>query len=275
MTQQHVVSADGTRIGFELHGAGPMLVAVHGATADRNRWAAVATSLAAHFTLVAMDRRGRGLSRDEAADSYDIGREAEDVRAVIAAASARQSGRPVYLLGHSFGGLCAIDAARDNPLVRRLLVYEPAFATPGFDVIGPGPLAELSAMVDAGQLETALEYFFLRVIEVDPVMVAAMKFMPTWQPRLEAVHTLVREGRAANTWQPQAMDRLNRPVRYFVGGISPLWLRAAAYAAQAATPGSDIVELHGQAHGAMDTAPGLFVDELLRFWNDEPDVAAA
>ncbi|GAC1621031.1 MAG: alpha/beta hydrolase [Nevskia sp.] len=265
--QQHAVSADGSRIGFEVRGRGPVLVAVHGATADRSRWDAVVKPLVEQFTLVAMDRRGRGLSLAEAAGPYDIAREAEDVRAVIAAASALQGGAPVFLLGHSYGGLCALDAARGNARVARLLVYEPAFATPGFDVIGPEPLAELTRLIESGQREAALEFFFLKVIAVAPVMVAAMKFMPTWARRLEAVHTLVREGRAANAWQPDALQSLPMPVRYFVGGISPPWLRAAAHAAQAATPGSDIVELAGQAHGAMDTAPALFVGELRRFWD--------
>lgn len=270
MTPEHVVSADGSRIGFEVRGKGPVLVAVHGATADRNRWAAVVRPLTDRFTLVAMDRRGRGHSRDEASGPYDIAREAEDVRAVVSAARRLQAGRPVYLLGHSYGGICAIDAARGNPEVAKLIVYEPAFATPGYDVIGPGPLAELTALIEAGQLETALEFFFLKVIEVEPAMVAAMKMMPTWKPRLDAVHTLVREGAAANAWRPVGLEALAMPVRYLVGGISPPWLRAAAYAAQAATPGSDIVELPGQAHGAMDTAPALFVDTVWRFWESAP-----
>ena len=38
-----VVSADGTRIGCEVVGAGPPLLLVHGSTADRSRWAASAT----------------------------------------------------------------------------------------------------------------------------------------------------------------------------------------------------------------------------------------
>ena len=45
------VSADGTRIGCEVDGAGPPLLLVHGSTADRSRWAAVRAALAARFTL--------------------------------------------------------------------------------------------------------------------------------------------------------------------------------------------------------------------------------
>jgi pimeloyl-ACP methyl ester carboxylesterase len=37
-------------------------------------------------------------------------------------AVANESGRPVDLLGHSFGGICALAAAVLSPTVRRLVV---------------------------------------------------------------------------------------------------------------------------------------------------------
>jgi pimeloyl-ACP methyl ester carboxylesterase len=43
-------------------------------------------------------------------------------------------------------------------------------------------------------------------------------------------------------------------------------LKASAAATQAALPHSDIVELPGQGHAAMDTAPQLFLDEVIRFF---------
>lgn len=264
MTVHSLVSADGTRIGWEQKGSGPMLVLVHGATADRNRWTAVERPLSEHYTLVMMDRRGRGLSREEAPADYRIAAEVDDVRAVIAAAAAAQ-GAPVLLFGHSYGGLCALDAALDNADVARLMVYEPAFATPGLDVIGPDALAELAALIAAGAHERALEYFFVRVIGVPEAMIAMLKGLPSWQQRLDAVPTLTREGAAANAWQPDRIAALRMPLRILVGEVSPPWLRAAALAAHAAAPSSSLVELPGQAHAAMDTAPRLFIDELRRF----------
>ena len=213
-----------------------------------------------------IDRRGRGLSRDEAAGDYRIAREAEDVRAVVAEA-ARVQGGPVFLFGHSYGGLCVLDAALDNAEVARLLVYEPAFATPGMDVIGPSALAELVVLLDAGRADEALGYFFERVISVPAPMVALMREQKAaWQQRLAAVHTLVREGMAANAWQPAQLAALTMPLRFLLGSVSPPWLQAAAQAAHAAAPQSSLVLLPGQAHGAMDTAPQLFVDEVVRFF---------
>jgi pimeloyl-ACP methyl ester carboxylesterase len=53
-----VASADGTRIGCEVAGAGPPLLLVHGSTADRSRWASVREALAARFTLHLMTGAG-------------------------------------------------------------------------------------------------------------------------------------------------------------------------------------------------------------------------
>lgn len=264
MSQHAITVADGSRIGWEQKGSGPTLVLVHGATADRHRWSAVEAELARHYTLVLMDRRGRGLSTAEGSGVYELGREVDDVRAVVAEA-ARAQGGPVLLFGHSFGGLCVLDAALDNPQVGKLMVYEPAFATPGLDVIGPDALAGLDAMIAAGRSEEALEYFFIDVIGVPPAMIPMLKSLPSWKQRLDAVPTLPREGRAANRWRPTRMAELSMPLRILVGTESPAWLRAAALAAHAAAPRSSLVELPGQAHAAMDTAPKLFIDELRAF----------
>jgi pimeloyl-ACP methyl ester carboxylesterase len=55
------------------------------------------------FTVYAMDRRGRGASGD--APEYALEREFEDVAAAVDALPG-----PVYLYGHSFGGVCAVEA---------------------------------------------------------------------------------------------------------------------------------------------------------------------
>lgn len=274
LRQTHTVTgSDGTAIGWVQRGRGPVMVLVHGATADHTRWATVEAQLAARFTLVLMDRRGRGLSAAEAPGPYDLEREAADVRAVIAAAAGLQGGAPIYLFGHSYGGLCVLDAVAGDPdtaaKVAKLLVYEPAFATPGYPVIGPEALKTLVERVDAGDADAALDYFFVTIIGVDPAVVAAMKQMPGWDQRRAAVHTLAREGAAANVWKPARIAALPMPLRILVGEISPAWLRAASFAAHNAAPHSTIVELPGQAHGAMDSAPRLFIDEVARFWTEE------
>src|SRR5687767_12584490 len=104
MELHEVRSADGTKIGAWKTGAGDPLVLVHGATADHTRWRPVLDQLAAVYTVYAMDRRGRGASADAA--EYALERESEDVAALVDSLDA-----PAHLLGHSYGGLCAMEGA--------------------------------------------------------------------------------------------------------------------------------------------------------------------
>jgi pimeloyl-ACP methyl ester carboxylesterase len=59
-------------------------------------------------TVLAIDRRGRGRSGD--AHDYAIEREYENVAAVV-----EWAGEGVNVLGHSYGGICALEA----PLLSR------------------------------------------------------------------------------------------------------------------------------------------------------------
>src|SRR5689334_295697 len=94
-----VASADGTRIAIECAGAGPSLVIVHGGTGDHTRWTPLFPLLTKNFRVCAMDRRAHGASGDTL--PYTLQKEVEDVVAVVNA----QPGL-VFVLGHSFGGVC-------------------------------------------------------------------------------------------------------------------------------------------------------------------------
>ncbi|MGC8000707.1 alpha/beta fold hydrolase, partial [Salmonella enterica] len=82
-------------------GSGPPLLLVHGTTGDHSTWGSVLAGLQQHHTVWTLDRRGRGHSGDAA--NYSLEHESEDIAAVIDAI-----GSSVNLLGHSFGGLCAL-----------------------------------------------------------------------------------------------------------------------------------------------------------------------
>jgi pimeloyl-ACP methyl ester carboxylesterase len=59
-----IQSKDGTLLACQRSGTGPPLILVHGGTADHTRWAPILPALEEHFTVYAMDRRGRGSSGD-------------------------------------------------------------------------------------------------------------------------------------------------------------------------------------------------------------------
>ena len=103
-----VTSRDGTHIAYERSGEGPPLVLVHGTTAAHFTWELVLPELQKHFTVYAIDRRGRGESGGTDYD-YEIEREFEDVVTLI-----DSIGGTVGLLGHSYGAICA----RGGPALR-------------------------------------------------------------------------------------------------------------------------------------------------------------
>ena len=118
-----VESRDGTPIAVFSSGTGPPLLVVHGATADHTTFRVVGPLLATSFTVHAIDRRGRGASGDTA--PYAIEREFEDL-AAVAEALATESGTSVDVVGHSYGGRCALGAALRTDALGRVVSYEGA-----------------------------------------------------------------------------------------------------------------------------------------------------
>jgi pimeloyl-ACP methyl ester carboxylesterase len=55
------------------------------------------------------------------------------------------------------------------------------------------------------------------------------------------------------------------PTLLLLGGDSPQFFRSATEALTAILPNSRIVELPGQQHIAMDTAPDIFIREVVMF----------
>lgn len=81
---EKAASLDGTWIAFHRRGVGPPLVLVAGTgAANPLAWTGVIPRLAEQFTVIAIDRRGRGASSD--GPVYALEREAEDLAAVVGA----------------------------------------------------------------------------------------------------------------------------------------------------------------------------------------------
>lgn len=259
-----VISADGTRIGFEVRGVGPGLILLHGGTADRTRWAQVAPILAERFTLYLVDRRGRGLSGDGPEAAYTIEREAEDLLAVAEAAAGANG--LVHLLGHSYGALITLETLPRGGPFDRVVLYEPPFRTNGLAVFPSGVLDTMAERLAADDRDGVLAAFFRGAIGLDEAAVDAQRRTPMWPARLAAAHTIVREGRVADTYRPRPeLSRLTVPVRFLLGTDSPEYVRAATRAAHRTVPGSDILDLPGQAHMAMDTIPEKFAGVVTDF----------
>ena len=259
-TLETVTSEDGTEIAYEQTGSGPPLVLVHGTTADHTRWEPVRPAFDEHRTVYAMDRRGRGESGD--GPEYALEREAEDVVAVVESIDG-----PVTLLGHSYGGLCSLEAALQTDGLERLVLYEPPLPVGDPDRDTEPMLDEMDALIEAGEREDALVLFLGDLAGMPPAELDALRSAPNWPARVGAVHTVLREERARKAYEfdPARFASLTTPTLLLRGGdTAPLHENATA-ALDDALPDSRIVVLEGQAHAAMSTAPDLFADEVLSF----------
>ncbi len=97
-------------------------MALHGLTGHGKRWQILAEQLPDH-RIIAPDLRGHG--RSTALPPWDFETLVADVVTVVA----DETDRPVTLVGHSFGGACALHLVHRHPhLVRALVLLDPAIA---------------------------------------------------------------------------------------------------------------------------------------------------
>jgi pimeloyl-ACP methyl ester carboxylesterase len=253
-----VSSKDGTRIAVECTGKGPSLLIVHGGTGDRRRWKPLLPLFASHFTVCAMDRRGHGES--EAGSNYSLRKEFEDVAAVVKS----RPGGPVFALGHSIGGVCALEAAFLTNKISKLALYEP----PLQDLDHTAVVDRMEKMIHAGDREQALVTFLREIVMLSPEEIAAMKRQAAWPSRVSGIDIQIREIRAMSKYRFDAkrMRTLAVPTLLLAGSktASPQ-LKQAINSLKDTLPKRTLVVFEGQEHNAMDKIPQQFAETVTRF----------
>ncbi|MDD7965012.1 alpha/beta fold hydrolase [Actinomycetospora lemnae] len=204
------------------------------------------------------DRRGKGDSGDT--EPYSFDREHEDLRAI-----AIWFDGEAVLAAHSSAAVCLLGAAADGLPASTLVVDEPPWPLGGRDD-PTGALDAMEARLAAGDPEGALEIGLLRLVGVPEPAPAGMKQAPGWAERVANAHTWPREGRELER-MPAGTDVL-RDVRLrtvmLLGEQSPEHLRRSTAAVADALPDVEVVDLPGQGHTALQTAPALVADVLRR-----------
>jgi len=254
-----IESRDGTAIAFARSGMGPPLVLVHGTTADHTRWKPLLPQFEARFTVYAVDRRGRGGSGD--AEDYSIEREFDDIAAVVDAID-----EPVLLLGHSYGAVCALEASLRTANLRKLVLYEPPIRTVG-SFYSSGVVESLQALLDSGDGDSVVTTFFREVVRAPEEELRMLRTLPNWTARVAAARTIPREMRINEEYRFESarFSAMRVPTLLLLGGSSPAKFKDAVELVFGALPDARIAVMPGQQHTAMNTAPDLFVREVLDF----------
>ncbi|MFI0351269.1 alpha/beta fold hydrolase [Actinomadura sp. 9N407] len=260
------LSRDGTEIAFERLGAGPAVILVPSALADRTDTRKLAGLLADHFTVLNYDRRGRGASGDAA--GYAVEREIDDIAALI-----EHAGGSASLFGSSSGAVLALRAAAAGLAVERLALYEPPFAVGGGDFGPPeGFAGHIGTLLAQGRRGDAVKDFMVQAQGMPAFMVTMMRLMPgMWSKLKKMAHTLpydiavmgdTQRGRPldAAQWSSAAA-----PALVLTGGKSPAGFHSAAVALTDVLPEADHRTLPGLNHGAVVMAPKKLAPALIDF----------
>jgi pimeloyl-ACP methyl ester carboxylesterase len=143
------------------------VVLLHSSASSARQWDALALSLAARFDVHAIDLHGHGTRAPWPADAP---LSLADEAALIEPLFERSAG--VHLVGHSYGGAVAIEAARRHPrAVKSLVVFEPVL----FGLL----LGDAASAVEARQVR-ALAAALHECLEQARSDAAAERFVDFW-----------------------------------------------------------------------------------------------
>ncbi len=255
-----VNSIDGTQIALWREGSGAPLLLVHGGLCDHLAWYFATPLLARRFTVWSFDRRGHGRSGDT--PPYAVERELEDIATVFA-----EVGEPAHLLGHSAGAILALAAALRTDQLRSLMLYEPAFIV---DNARPRPspevLAEMTRLLAAGDPDRALRIAMREAVSLSDAEIDRMQAEPGWEHLRDAARSIPNDWKIWDEpLEPERLVNVKIPVLLMRGTESPAWLRVGAQAVTNALPRARLIELNGQGHSALITAPKYFAEQVVEF----------
>jgi len=212
MLEEDFTSLGGARIHMRAwlpQGQPRAVVAIcHGVNSHGGQYAWTGEQLAAQgFAVYAVDLRGRGLSDGDRFYVDDIAEYVADIGGVIGIARQRHPGLPVYLLGHSAGGVVSCTYALDHQDEIDGLICE-SFA---FQVPAPGFV--LSAIKGLSHLAPKLGVLTLHMKDFtrDPVALAALEADPLTRDEKQPAATVAALVRADERLH-DSFDRITLPV---------------------------------------------------------------
>lgn len=248
---------DGTTLAYRVFAAAngarqvTPIVVLHATLSASIQLTGLARLLAARGPVLALDRRGSGESGMPAARPLDVAVHVADVVTLLDTEGITAA----VLVGHSFGGVVALEAAVRVPgRIRAVIAWEPPY----------GPLADADTRAAFAAVATATEQAFAS----GGGAAAAAAFLDgvagdgTWAALPTRARTFLAaqgEGAFADAalggLEPAGLARIAAPVTVLAGTASEPFYAPIARALVAHTPGARLVTLTGLRHTAPITDP--------------------
>ena len=252
-----MIIAGGLEIGYDVHGAGPPLVLLHGATSTgREDFAAQVPAFSKAFRLYLPDARGHGSTRWDAADGFTYGQLVDDLLAFVDALGLDT----FHLFGFSMGAMTGLQFASRYPDRLRTLV-----------VAGITTQREPRASVARRLMDPE------RIDRLDPAWAAllgrrhdAVQGAGAWRRLLPAIAGDVA---IQPLLEPRELRRIELPAMVAVGDRDPFVPVDHAWGLTRQLPDGRLFVAPGCGHEVMVRRPALFNEACTGFYRQTDGTA--
>jgi pimeloyl-ACP methyl ester carboxylesterase len=251
------VQANGLEIGYEVHGAGPPVIMLHGASsAGRRDFGPQVPLFAKAFRVHLPDARGHGTTRWDAADGFRYDWLVQDLAAFADALGLAT----FHLVGFSMGGMTALQFGALHPERLRTLV-----------VVGITPQREPRASVARRLMDPE------RIARQEPAFATELskRHDPVqgpgaWRRLLPAIAADVA---VQPLLEPRDLRRIDSPTMVVCGDRDPFVPVDHAWALQRQLPDARLLVVPDCGHEVTVRRPGIFNEAMAGFYRATETVA--
>jgi pimeloyl-ACP methyl ester carboxylesterase/quercetin dioxygenase-like cupin family protein len=268
------LDVDGAELYVEVEGEGPPLVLVHGLGLSGALWNRVAEALGGGRTLVRVDLRGAGRSREAERGELTLERWARDLAAVL---EQLELERPT-VVGHSLGAAIALELALERPELPGALVLIGTEADLGN--LGPRMNASAERIERDGALDGWLDEVWSKNPPfAEPSLARDRSMLDEYRSLLEenAPEDYVRQCRAIAAAEPLSgrLREIGHPVLVVVGGLDNRTLPEHGRELAVTLPNARLVELAEAGHTIPLEAPSETAAAIAEFTREVAEADAA
>jgi pimeloyl-ACP methyl ester carboxylesterase len=255
-----------------VEGDGLPVVMLNGGTADMSVFSSHSKQLSADYKVIRMEQfnvqyatEGRTLPK-----TYSVQMESEAIKATLDSLNIT---KPIVLVGHSYGGLIALDFALHHPnYIRSLILIEPpVFAMANAKKVVPEGMKEMQTLLRklpprANITEDMIKEFRCELMNCDSFDIRKHPLWQTWVQQKNRLRGLA----VVNQYKVdfKNLRRFQKPVLIVTGTQTVLFHKKIDELLTAEFPLAKTASIPG-GHTAINNYLTEFVDLLKHFLGDE------